>query len=281
MNSRLQIVASLAIAAGCVPADESASVSPPLETHRFAVVTAEALAPRTTAESPHFDLEAFFVEAAGVDRTSLLSALDAWTATEVAGCTARFPGPTDSDARVEFLSAGQVGLSGNGDSASLHPAVFSGGARMTGFAYSAAPGPAYAAGEIYTVWASGESVTSFAVTLDAPGYVQLIAVDGRELGSATEIAIETDQVTVELFSDSPVVYVSLAPTGDIGRGSIECRFTGLERIEFDLEEVDGLLGPSHDLELTVRTASVAPLPSSVGVDGEVQVVFYDRLLLRR
>ena len=86
---------------------------------------------------------------------------------------------------------------------------------------------------------------------------------------------------IDLFSDSSAVFVSLTPTGDIGRGSIECRFDGLEQVEFELAEVDEILGPSHDLELTVRTASIAPLPSSGGVDGELQVVFYDRVLLRR
>ena len=281
VNKRIQIAASLAIAAGCVPAEEDRTDAAALEMHRFAVVMAEAAEPRTTSESPRFELEAFFVEATGVDRSSMLSALDAWTPTATDGCTARFPGATDANARVEFLSAGQVGLTGNGDTTSSHPAVFSGGARMTGFAYPDALGPAYAAGETYTVWASGEFVGAFAETLDAPGYVQLIAVDGRELGSATEMAVGADQVAVELFSDSDRVYVSLSPIGDIGRGSIECRFDGVERIEFDLNEVDALLGPSHDLELTVRSASTAPIPSTVGVDGEIQVVFSDRLLLRR
>jgi hypothetical protein len=149
---------------------------------------------------------------------------------------------------------------------------------MTGFSYVQAPeGPAYAAGETYTLWASGEAVGSFASTLDAPGYIRLIAVDGRELGSAAEFAVHGNRVLVDLFTDAETIYVSLAPTDDVGRGSIQCRFNDVQQVDFDLAEVDAVLGQSGELELTVRTASSAPLPSSVGIDGEAQMVFFDRL----
>lgn len=278
---RLQIAVGAALTAGCLAPTEAELVAPTAETERFALVTAEASAPRTSAQSPRFELTAFFVEAEGVRRDAVLRALDAWVPPDADGCTALFQGVASPDARVEFLSAGRVGLSGNGGSSSARPSLFSGGGRMSGFAYPMATGPAFAAGEVYTVWATGDSVDPFAETLEAPGYVQLVAIDGRELGSAAQVPVSATDFSAELFSDAGTVYVSLAPTDDVGRGSIECRFDGIERIEFDLAEVDAVLGPSNDLRLTVRTASSAPLPTTVGTAGAVQVVFFDEVVLHR
>ncbi len=282
MHERISIAAlALTATAACLPAT-AVTVGAEVEKERFAVVTAEAMVARTSSEVPAFELNAFFVEADGVGRASLANALDLWTAPTEEGCVAVFPEAPASDASVEFLSAGQIGVSGNGSTAAVQPSLFAGGARMTGFSYVHSPdGPAYAAGETYTLWASGDAVGSFAATLDAPGYVQLIAVDGRELGSVDEFEVSGDRVVVDLFTDAETIFVSLAPTDDVGRGSIECRFDGVQQVDFDLAEVDAVLGQSGELELSVRTASSAPLPSSVGIDGEAQMVFFDRLRLLR
>lgn len=281
VRTRLHIAVGAALTAGCLAPTESEPEAFAAEPERFALVAAEAVAPRATAESPKFRLSAFFVESDGVSRGSVLRALDAWVPPLTDGCSAVFPGDTSPGARVEFLSAGRVGLSGNGDSGSVLPSLFSSGSRMSGFAYPHADGPVFAAGEIYTVWATGDSVEPFAQTFEAPGYIQLVSVDGRELGSAAEVPITSESFSAELFSDAETVYVSLAPIEDVGRGSIECRFESIQEIEFDLSEVDAILGHASSLRLTVRTASDAPLPTSVGADGAALVMFSDRVVLRR
>lgn len=280
--------AACAVVAACVaPTEESDVQSADITEQRYALVSIDAPAGRTTGTLANpVETAAHFVAYRGVSERTVAAALDAWEPVETEGCVVlEPPASAHGGATLDLLSAGSVGVSGNGGSVSYAPRFLGTGPRLSGFTYAVTEdleAPTWAAGERYTFWASGDEIGPFAVTIDAPEWLALVAVSDRELGSATETWLDPrEDVDVELFTESDEVFVTLRTLQPFGAPTAECRFGAIDGIRFDAAELDAAFGVGTDLELTVRTAASEPLPDGIGIEGHVLSTVYDRVIIRR
>lgn len=271
---------------GCVPDDGTLAIEPAPEMgQRFGLLEIRANAGRGSGGvEQRVDTAVHFVEHRGVSREAVTTALDAWTPPASMGCMVLDPpSPAVADASLDLLNAGSVGVSGNGGATRLTPRFLGGGPNLSGFAYGGGQddAPIWAAGEIYTVWASGDEVGPFAFGIPAPDRIQFIEVSGREVGSAHELSVDANEdIDIRFFSDARDVYVSVRTLEPYAEARVECHFEAIDGVAFDAAELQTTFG-GQDLEFTLRTATVVPLPESAELQGDAIAQVYDRLVIRR
>lgn len=291
MSARVSILCLGAVlaSAGCLPDAsgstdlDEASVAP---ADRYAVVELSATHPRASSEPALATaVQAHFVEARGIDRASVVRALDVWTPTDATGCVIE-QGPASVaslDAEVTLLDAGTLGVSGNGGATRLSPrSVPAYIPQFRGVVYGAEAtrAPVYAHDEPYIVWADGHEVEPFAVGLRAPAAVEWVDVNGAEPGSATALPYDPAAgVDVSFVSDAEDVFVSVRSLSAIGEPRIECRLTATQRLTIDGGDVTAVFGGDARLEVVARTATTVPLPPESGQDGIAVYSFVDRIEL--
>lgn len=274
-----------ALSACATEAFEPAPEAAPVATERFGLVQIRANAGRTTgATEQRVRTDVHFVEYRGVAAEAVQVALDAWTPPITDGCVVHPTPPTAGrDASLDLLSAGSVGVSGNGGATRLTPRFLGGGPRLSGFAYGGEQGeaPFWAPGELFTVWASGDEVGPFATTVAAPERIQFVQVSDREVGSASELRVDpAEDLDFQLFTDAVEVYVSIRAVDAFAAERVECRFEAIDGVVFDAAELNETFGDA-DLEVTLRSISVAPLPATAELEGTAIAEVYDRLVVRR
>lgn len=293
MRILAHIVPALAVslATGCLPEttsqpDVDAAQSP--MSSPWGLVHVRASHPRTAAASPlAVSVDAHFVQRAGVSRAAVMSALGLWEPGAVdEGCVVvPAPDAADAAARVSLLDAGELGLYGNGEQLTLSPRELpSYVPQVSGVVYGTeqpAP-PTWARGEVYDVWGDGGAgFEPFAVAVEAPAPVEIVAVNGRAPGSAMQLDVGGDALTIDLSADAPEVWLTLRSSQELRAPSLECRLVGASSVRFDAAELDAVLGDTSALDLTVRSVRTAPLSAASGGEGQVVFEFVDRLELLR
>ena len=111
--------------------------------------------------------------------------------------------------------------------------------------------------------------------------MEIVAVNGRPPGSAVQLEVEGDALTIDLSADAPEVWLSLRSSQELRSPSLECRLVGASSVGFDAAELDAVLGETSALDLTVRSVRTAPLSPASGGEGQVVFEFVDRLELLR
>ncbi|MFT6627297.1 MAG: hypothetical protein ACJA1R_000553 [Flavobacteriales bacterium] len=230
------------------------------------------------------EIAAHFVEATALERADALHALGVWEPVVASGCVVvAAPQPTDIGASIALVDQGVLMVDGNGQRAEIVPrSVPAYIPQLKGVVYGvdAAGPPGYAPNEPYTVWTElGDDLDARGGVVEAPGPVEIIAIDGRELGSASDFTYDpSDGLDVELLAASDIVYLSLRSGSTLRAARIECRLEKESALRLSAEALDALFPTMDSIELTVRTVSSAPLAGE-GPSGRLDYFFGDRVAL--